>query len=298
LKTLKNVLIALIAGTAIVCIDGIAQYIIGKDLFCRHPLMHDVGLNRMTATYRHCNDLGVYLVTVVGVIGTLALYKLKGIKRWGALAVALLIIICIALTFSRGAALGLCGAALIIGIVRRDKLILGLMGAGLVALPFVMPGSVKAWAGSTHSFLEFFCNLDRLSFYRSAIEMIKAHPFVGVGINTFSRVYVNYKVPDVGIITPTTCYAHNNFLQMGAEIGLIGLGIFLVIITVFFFRMGKAYAQKERPEIVRIVALGVICAVAAFLLNGLTESSFYFSKLVVLLWFMMGLGSSLIFLKE
>lgn len=310
LKLVKNIITALILGAVIVCIDGVIQYIIGKDLFHSNPLIINVDLKRMTAAFRHCNDFGVYLVTVVGVIWALALYEFKKKVKWITFIAALLVTVCILLTFSRGAALAFYGAMLLMGVVKKDKLILIVLILSLAAMPFLIPSGVKEWSKETHSFLEFFCNLDRIAFYKSAIQMIKDHPFIGVGINTFMKAYPRYKVHDVDIITADYCYAHNNYLQMAGEIGLIGLGIFLWVLVALFLELRAVYLKegirinkdkegkirKDKGIFVSNVALGLGCGVLAFLLNGLTESSFYFSKIVVVFWFVVGLAVSLKFL--
>jgi len=297
LKQVKNIITTLILGAVIACADGVVQYIIGKDLFHSYPLIVNVGIKRMTAGYRHCNDFGIYLVTVVGVMWTLALYEFKKRARIITFLAALLVTACITLTFSRGAALAFYGAALLMGIVKKDKLVLAVLIALLVAAPFLIPSGAKEWAKTTHSPLEAFCNIDRIAFYKSSIQMIKAHPFIGVGVNTFVKAYPKYKVPDVDVITGEYCYAHNNYLQMAGEIGLVGLAVFFWILAALFLEL-KGIIRNNKEGYIRNAALGLGCGVLAFLLNGLTESSFYFSKIVVVFWFVVGLGVSLRFTKE
>lgn len=298
IKTVKRIISALILGAVVVCIDGLIQYVIGSDILRSNPLIINVGLKRMTAAYRHCNDFGVYLVSIVGVIWSLALYEFKKRMKFMVLLAAFLVTLCTVLTFSRGAALAFYGLMLLMGIIKKDKLVLAILVISLIAMPFLIPSGVKEWSKETHSFLEFFCNLDRIAFYKSSIQMIKDHPVIGVGINTFSKAYYKYKVTDVDIITADTCYAHNNYLQMAGEIGLVGLGIFLWILIALFLELKKIYINKEQLSFVKNAALGLACGALAFLLNGLTESSFYFSKIVVVFWFMAGLALSLKFIKN
>ena len=307
IKTARFVVRGLILGAVIVCIDGVAQYVFGKDIFRSNPLMSDIGLKRMTATYRHCNDFGVYLVTIGGLVWALALYEFKKKAKWLGLAAAGLVTMCIVLTFSRGAALGLFGGALLMGLIKKDKLILLILAISIIALPFVMPESIKGWAKDTDSFLDLCCNKDRIVFYRSSIEMIKDHPLIGVGVNTYMKAYPKYKVKDGGIITPDNPYAHNNYLQMAGEIGLLGLGVFLWIMVSLFLELRAIYSGVRHPnsksvchqyEYVKNVVLGLGCGIWAFLLNGLTESSFYFSKIVVVFWVVIGLGMSLKFITD
>jgi putative inorganic carbon (hco3(-)) transporter len=290
---LRRVVFAMMGGAAIACLDGLFQYITGKDLLRSNPLIINVGLKRMTAAFSHCNDLGVYLVTVAGPVLAFARYEMKGRTRPLWYAAAILLTLCAVLTFSRGAALAFYGAAFLIAGVKKDKVILILLIVSLLAMPFLLPSGVREWGKTTHSFLEFFCNSDRIAFYRSAIQMIKTHPVIGVGVNTFSKVYHVYKVHDVDIITGETCYAHNNYLQMAGEIGLAGLGIFMFFVLAVFWRLRKIYVDTSREAFVRNCALGLAAGILAFLLNGLTESSFYFSKIVVLFWFVAGLAVSL-----
>jgi len=297
-KTARFVIRALILGAVVVCIDGVAQYIIGKDIIRSNPLMSDISLKRMTATYRHCNDFGVYLVTAGGLVWALALYEFKKKAKWLALAAAGLVTICIVLTFSRGAALGLFGAALLMMLVKKDKLILLILAISIIALPFVIPESIKDWAKDTDSFLDFCCNKDRIVFYRSSIEMIKDHPFIGVGVNTYMKAYSKYKIKDADIITPDNPYAHNNYLQMAGEIGLLGLSIFLWVMVALFMELRKIYLKIGQSSFVKNAALGLGCGIWAFLLNGLTESSLYFSKIVVVFWFVVGLSMSLKFITD
>ena len=128
--------------------------------------------------------------------------------------------------------------------------------------------------------------------------MIKDHPFIGVGVNTYMKAYSKYKIKDVGIITPDNPYAHNNYLHMAGEIGLMGLGIFLWIMVALFMELRKIYLKTAQSSFVKNAALGLGCGIWAFLLNGLTESSLYFSKIVVVFWFVVGLSMSLKFITD
>ncbi|MDD5449015.1 MAG: O-antigen ligase family protein [Candidatus Omnitrophica bacterium] len=294
LRTAKRITAALLIGASIACIDGVIQYITGRDALRSNPLIINIGLKRMTAAYKHCNDFGIYLVTVVPVIWTLALYEFKKLLKGLVLAAAILITVCVVLTFSRGAVLAFYGAIALMAVVKKDKWVMLALAVSLAAMPFLIPNGVKEWGKTTKSPIEFFCNADRIAFYRSAVHMIKDHPVIGVGINTFMKAYPKYKVRDVTVITAEQCYAHNNYLQMAGEMGLTGLGIFLWILAAFFLEIkGIIGNDRDKEGYIRNAALGLGCGIFAFCLNGLTESSFYFSKLVVVFWFIAGLAVSL-----
>jgi O-antigen ligase len=160
-----------------------------------------------------------------------------------------------------------------------------------------LPGSVKNWVRENKSPIVVLANEDRIIMYKTAIQMIKAHPVIGVGVNTFVSNYPNYKVPEFNIITPNKSYAHNSFLQITAEVGFLGLVIFIWIIYAFLKECGFAY-RKIKDNFIKNAVLGLSCGVIGFLLNGLTESNLYYSRLSILFWFVAGLALSAKFLAQ
>ncbi len=71
---------------------------------------------------------------------------------------------------------------------------------------------------------------NRILWWWGALRMIYERPLIGVGLGGFETAYVKYKL--IGL---NSLYAHNHFLQIGAEMGVIGLGAFLW----FLFTVGK-----------------------------------------------------------
>jgi len=63
----------------------------------------------------------------------------------------------------------------------------------------------------------------RTDFWRSAWGMIRDHPFFGVGIGNFGDYYALYRLPGAR----ETKLAHNDYLQVLAELGVFGLVAFL-----------------------------------------------------------------------
>jgi putative inorganic carbon (HCO3(-)) transporter len=124
--------------------------------------------------------------------------------------------------------------------------------------------------------------------------MISHHPLVGVGVNTFTRNYLKYKLPEPeNAKTSDAIYAHNNFLHMAGEIGLLGLGCFLWILF-NLFKTGIWLYQNLKEEYLKIVAISLIACFIAFLINGLTETSLYYSRVAMIFWYLIGLSLALI----
>lgn len=296
-KLLRKVIFALLGGAAFVCVDGIFQYFTGKDFFRGYPIVITLDLRRISASFSGANDFGVYLVSLTPLAWVLSLYYFKSRQRIIGMILAGLLTLCLLLTYGRGSFLGLLVTCLIFLLVKKDKRLIAAFCLILIAIPFIMPKSIKEWTKKTKSPLVVFANEDRLMIYRTAIGMVKAHPFIGVGVNTFIDNYPEYESLVLGFTMFGKSYAHNSFLQMGAEIGIFGLVIFVWFVCVFIQESRRIY-EKEKDGFMRNAVLGLCCGVIGFLLSGLTESNLYYSRLSILFWFIIGLTLSNKFIDQ
>ncbi|MBL7198377.1 MAG: hypothetical protein ISS47_09810 [Candidatus Omnitrophica bacterium] len=79
-------------------------------------------------------------------------------------------------------------------------------------------------------------------------------------------------------------YAHNCYLQMLAEIGIIGLASFLWIIGRLFKSSIRSF-KKSRD----LLLLGLLAGIIAFLVHSFFDTNLYSLQLSVLFWAMLGL---------
>ena len=108
-------------------------------------------------------------------------------------------------------------------------------------------------------------------------------------VNTFSRNYFFYKLPEpAGAETADYMYAHNHFLQMAGEIGIIGLAVFLWLLF-NLFRFAKRLYKTTKDDYCKILTLSVSACLVAFLINGFTETSLYYSRVAMIFWYWTGL---------
>jgi len=211
------------------------------------------------------------------------------------LVVMLFLLAGLLVTYSRPSLLAVLVSLLLFGLIKKDKLILTFFALILVVSPFILPRSFKDWAREmNYNPLRIMCNDDRIAVYRNTLNMIRSHPIIGVGSNTFMKNYKSFKEnPEYrNIITSDYMYAHNNFLHMAAEIGLAGLGIFVWLLYKLFRSLIDIY-KTTKDDYLKILVLSSVVSLAAFLVNGLTESSLYYSRVAVLFWYVAGLGLSL-----
>jgi O-antigen ligase len=304
----ERIAISAACAISLIGIDALWQIFSGKDFIRGNSLNGNIGLARATASFPGCNAMGIYLTALTTLVAGLALFSSQLKERIFFTLTALVGSLGMYLSLSRGAAAGFFVSVLFLSLVRKNKIIIMGLILLLIVYPFVMPKNIKDWAKSVnYNPLVMMTDNVRLSIYQNTAHMISQHPLIGVGINTFTRNYGKYKVAAVEeqTKTPDTIYAHNSFLQMAGEVGLLGLGTFLIFLFFVLRESWRAFKRIGQPFL-KAFSIAVFAAIIAYLVNGLTETSLYHSRLVVIFWFLIGLalalgktvGSNLKYLNE
>ncbi len=144
--------------------------------------------------------------------------------------------------------------------------------------------------------LTYGTNRQRIEIWKGIIKMVKARPFLGVGIGNFNLIYPAYQ-REAALATYGQAHfirqAHNEYLQFAAELGLLGLGLFLWFCLRLLKGLWRKLKAAERPAetIIYLGLLGAILATlvaAGFSFNLQNESSaLYF-------WFIVGMAGVLL----
>jgi len=102
----------------------------------------------------------------------------------------------------------------------------------------------------------------RLRYYSHVLEQIKATPIFGVGLGNWKLKSIHYDSKNIeGYVVPY--HAHSDFIQLGAELGIIGfllyLGVFLwaVYYVFIFIRYSNSSIEEKTFMFLLLVALGV-----------------------------------------
>ncbi len=201
---------------------------------------------RIHGTLGNPNILAGFLLVGIGATALLAI-EMRG--RWRLLPGTALVaqIAALALTYSRGGYAGLAAfvlsAAALLSPVRRRAwpvLIVVAAVAGLAALSLpavgLRAGSVTLDEGDTVA--------SRLFIWRTAVRIWQSHHVWGTGLGTFNAAYAPYRPP--GIMTTYAQLripgsAHNDYLQLLAEIGLAGAAVLLAAIAWGVWRAARRY---------------------------------------------------------
>jgi O-antigen ligase len=87
---------------------------------------------------------------------------------------------------------------------------------------------------------------ERLYIFKSGWEMVCRYPILGVGLHNVAVEYTHFREKEAAQNTP---HLHNNFLQITAQSGFVGLGAFLFMAFAFFWVLGKrgSFYPVQRP---------------------------------------------------
>jgi len=291
-KKLRRIIWAALFGLSLVSVDGVFQYLTGKDFIRGYKLgigfryPGQAGLRRLSASMHNPNDFASYLITVIPLVISLALYYFRGKKKLLLGLLGLIAFFCVFQTYYRGAILGFAIVAILFSIIKKDKRIAIALLILIFTMPFLLPKPILYWMVSNPNFYDFFIEEGgRRWHWQAAINMIKAHPFLGIGTNTFSINYDRYKIATDPL---SGFYAHNAYLHVAAEIGLIGLIIFIAMIIAAIRNWWINYKRINTLDL-GAISLGIFGSFIGYLAAGLLESNLQYSNLAVLFWSILGL---------
>ncbi len=116
----------------------------------------------------------------------------------------------------------------------------------------------------------------RWSIWHSSIAAIVDHPF-GSGLGLYQYIYPRYAVPIEGMITRygrVAQSAHNEYLQVGVELGIAGLVVLLCGI-VALFREARQVISGRLGRQQRGLITGIVGATAGILLHAALDSNLH-----------------------
>ena len=276
---IKRIFWVIMATACFIFLDGIFQHMTGFDILRHKELIKDDYLRRIPAAFVHPNDFAAYIIFVLPLTFCYFCKELKKEHRYFLVLNCLLGAYCLLKTSSRAGWLGfLIGLILYFFFYKRSI---------SVAVPLV----VMAFVVMTPSLLERVRSLfaleqntvwERAQLWRGTWEMVKVHPLLGFGVNTFSRYFPAFK-PEA---YPDLRYTHNSYLQMWSEIGILGLTAFLSIVFITLKKALKGLRSKAASGFEGMLLLGIMAGYVAFMIQSGLDTNLFSLRLTTLFWVM------------
>jgi len=173
----------------------------------------------------------------------------------------------------------------------------------IIPNPLNKPGSVVSQIKvriSLKTLKNAFSSSGRIVIWKFTEIMIKDHPILGSGIGTYKYNTLRYQAKffEQGDNRSIYSYswadkAHNEYLQLWAELGIIGLAIFIWLI-ITYFNYGIRYLKREKDGQKQGIMIGLMGAVVAFLIDSIFWFPLHLSANLSLFWLFIGLAMAMI----
>lgn len=208
------------------------------------------------------NSLAGYLILIMPL--TLIV---KDKKKWLILTILFFALL---LTQSLGAFLSIFSASIIYCYLEgkfKKKGVIFLLGL------FVIMGLVFMARATTQKqhIQPIFSTTMRLSYWKDTWGIIKAHPLLGMGLGNFNLAQSRY--------------AHNSYLQLWAEMGILGIiSILWLIIAAFKSTINNINNYPVRNQIICLLTANI-----TFLIHNFVDFTFFLPEVALIWWVLLGL---------
>jgi len=213
-------------------------------------------------------------------LGLLRTLLLLGVAWW--------LIQVLMLTDSRGAYLATALCLTVVLVLRWPQLIGPVLVVAFIFLvwllfndPWAQLNAVMA-NGMAHDYNS------RMEIWVRSWLAFRSHLLTGIGIGSFVPIVIEQMPPIRYALTPQVPHAHNLLLQVGVDLGLLGLAGYLGCIATSMIFAVKAWRFGDGAQ--RALAGGAIAALVALNVHGLVDAPLWNSKLAFLAWLLFALS--------
>jgi O-antigen ligase/Tfp pilus assembly protein PilF len=287
--------------------------------------IRNIGRQQVFGLFGNVNYFAEYLIVPLPIAVSLFFASRNKFKKILLLIAILAMGTSLIVTFARGSYLGF-GVSLIfmffVFLISRGKkfiknnkkiFIITLLAIIIITFLFVIPNPLNK-SGTIISKIKSRISVTQLtqdSSYNRRIAiwkftgmMIKDHPLLGSGIGTYKYNTLRYQAEFFAQGENRSLYphgfadkAHNEYLQLWAELGIIGLGIFIWLM-ISYFSCGLKILRKIKDEYRQGIIIGLMGAVVAVLVDGIFGFPLHLPATIVLFWLTLALTIAIVMIKS
>lgn len=269
-------------------------FLIGAAVTCGYALANGtLHYGRLTGGIFNPNTLAAEIVVAIVV----AIFLLVATRRASLRLVLLAFVSVFAVVFvqtqSRSGILAL-GAAFAFALVaagplrgRISAVILIAAALGLAYYVFAAPPQLRERVTSIVTGTSQASPL-REDTWQIALQMTRAHPVRGIGLGNFPALEAQYftsnvNIVEVGSLRRFQLVVHNTYLEILAELGIVGLILFLSVLAMTVGRVAAMLAQRGPEGSTRLLARSITTGTVGVMTSQIFNSGEYSKQLWVLL---------------
>ncbi|MBI3963409.1 MAG: O-antigen ligase family protein [Candidatus Kerfeldbacteria bacterium] len=236
---------------------------------------------RVASVFAYPNAVGLFVAPLVALFAGLLLVPTSGrvllLRRRFLLGVGVAGLLAIALSMTRGALVGLLAGFLVVlwYSPRRFRWTV------LLALAFLLIVAVPSTRSQLAAVLQ---GADVSSDVRGVLwvgtaRLLHAHPITGAGMAGFPILYDQYRLAQH---TELLRYPHTMLFNVWVELGLAGVGIFILLLVRAYQTAARGVRQDQTG-----LSVGLLAAFTTLLVHGLVDVPYFKNDLAMLFWLLL-----------
>jgi O-antigen ligase len=128
----------------------------------------------------------------------------------------------------------------------------------------------------------------RVEIWKDTTNLIRAYPLIGCGLGAYEVSLLRFKTAAPQF---TVDYAHNDYLQVLAETGIVGFSIGMALVLMTLFRCGGVVVWHRQGRNWWL-GVGLLGSMSSLLLHSLVDFNLYIPSNAMMLAWVMGIASS------
>jgi len=176
-------------------------------------------------------------------------------------------------TFSRGGYMGMAAGFLMLVILfwkcfslGQKKILFALAALGMIFISFISSSILTRFLSSFN--LQEGSNMERMKNWQQGFDTFSNNILTGVGIGNYSF----YLDPTTAYRTPI--YAHNLYLDIGAELGIFALFAWVLLIFITIFELYVA-SKRTSDKALSYISFGLIGSLVWYSVHSFFDTSIY-----------------------
>jgi O-antigen ligase len=173
---------------------------------------------------------------------------------------------------------------------RRAAGALALLAISLILIFLAIPNGLLDRFADTPGGDELTADA-RLQIWKETLHLIDAYPIFGTGLGTYASAFQKYRASSLLSLVD---FAHNDYLQLLAELGFAGFIPFAICGILVFIRLLRSAVTEARTRR-RLLAAGCAASLCAIAMHSVVDFNLYIPANAMVVAWVAGIGSALEF---
>jgi len=234
---------------------------------------------------------GVMMLAITVVVATFVRGRLSRKAKIILAAMLAVMLAGLAASLVRSAWVGLAASVFVIAVVAERRLLWAFPVVVVLAVLIaprpiikraesIINAATERAAGEADGPPEF-----RVDIWRTTLRIARDYPITGIGVHNTLYLYDEYK--DEASVETQVPHAHNNYIQLVVERGIVGLAAFVYFVIALLRFFIRGYRGARSPT-ARVLGLAGIGATAGFLVEGFFEYTFGDYEIMAIIYALAG----------